>query len=115
MFDRDQAISDYSDMYKELHGVRPRGVDTSSWTEEKFEEVFRELAESLKICAEEDARAEQQAIAEFEDKVTELLSIGCRDRRTAVIWLAGSVNETDPNAVCWQFGLPYNYLDKDFV
>ena len=28
----EQARETYSDMYKDAYGMRPRGVDTSTWT-----------------------------------------------------------------------------------
>jgi hypothetical protein len=37
----------YWDMYKDAYGVRPRGVDTSSWTVEDFEEQFKMLGQVI--------------------------------------------------------------------
>jgi hypothetical protein len=39
----EQMASQYWDMYKDAHGIRPRGIDTSSWTEADFNKEFEEL------------------------------------------------------------------------
>ena len=33
----EQLQSIYWDAYKDAHGIRPRGIDTSTWTVEDFE------------------------------------------------------------------------------
>jgi hypothetical protein len=43
MTELEQMQCQYWDMYKDAYGVRPRGVDTSSWTVEDFEEQFKIL------------------------------------------------------------------------
>lgn len=43
MTELEQMQAMYWDMYKDAYGVRPRGVDTSSWTAEDFEEQFKIL------------------------------------------------------------------------
>ena len=40
MSELEQARCIYSDMYKEVYGVRPRGVDIGTWTMEEFERQF---------------------------------------------------------------------------
>ena len=37
----------YWDMYKDAYGVRPRGIDTSSWTEDDFTSEFARLSEII--------------------------------------------------------------------
>ena len=32
----EQLYSIFWDMYKDAHGVRPRGINTDSWTESQF-------------------------------------------------------------------------------
>jgi hypothetical protein len=43
----EQAQSIYWDMYKDAYGVRPRGVDTSTWTLEQFEDEFEGLGVAI--------------------------------------------------------------------
>lgn len=44
----EQYQATYWDFYKEVFGIRPRGVDTSSWTEADFEREFQSLAVAAK-------------------------------------------------------------------
>ena len=43
----EQARELYWDMYKDAYGVRPRGVDTSTWTLEQFEAEFEGLGVAI--------------------------------------------------------------------
>lgn len=47
MSELERARCIYSDMYKEAYGVRPRGVDTSTWTMAEFERHFAGLQSVL--------------------------------------------------------------------
>ena len=40
----EQAQCQFWDMYKDAYGVRPRGIDTTSWTLEQFDAEFETLA-----------------------------------------------------------------------
>jgi hypothetical protein len=37
----------YWDMYKDAYGIRPRGIDTSNWTEEAFVKEFDHLGRTI--------------------------------------------------------------------
>ena len=54
MSDLEQAQSIYWDMYKDAHGVRPRGIDTSTWTLQDFQQEFASL--EVVIKREEEQR-----------------------------------------------------------
>jgi hypothetical protein len=47
MTELDKMQAMYWDMYKDAYGVRPRGVDTASWTVEDFEEQFKMLGQVI--------------------------------------------------------------------
>jgi hypothetical protein len=108
----EQMACQYWDMYKDAYGVRPRGIDTSSWTEADFYTEFEALAKV--IDAEEIARkqAEAQAIVDFEDRVTNLMHTGTnRDRVIAWLMDAEGANG-DFEYFCFTQGLPYGYFRK---
>jgi hypothetical protein len=44
----EQYQCQYWDMYKDAFGIRPRGTDTSSWTEQDFEKEFEYLADAIR-------------------------------------------------------------------
>ena len=109
----EQYASIYWDMYKDAFGIRPRGIDTSAWTEADFLAEFKELGEV--IDREEIARksAETKAIELFERRVAELISVGAKDYEMAMRWIH-EAEETngDNDYLAYTLGLPYQYFRK---
>jgi hypothetical protein len=113
MSDLEQAQCQYWDMYKDAYGVRPRGVDTSTWTLADFDAEFQLLGEIIK--QEDIARkaAETEAIDRFEQHVTNTICMGARDRETALRWIMDASNANgDWEYLCYDLGLPYHYFRK---
>ena len=113
MSDLEQAQCIYWDMYKDAYGVRPRGIDTSTWTLQDFQQEFASLQEV--IVREEANRqvAEKEAIAKFEQHVTNTICMGARDRETALRWIMDASNANgDWEYLCYDLGLPYQYFRK---
>ena len=106
----EQAQATFWDMYKDAYGVRPRCIDTSTWSLEDFEVEFKSLGEA--IDREDVARKEAQAraIVEFEERVTNLMHTGT-NRERVIAWLmdAESANG-DFEYFCYTQGLPYQYF-----
>lgn len=109
----EQMACQYWDMYKDAYGVRPRGIDTSTWTESEFEAEFAQLA---RVIEQEDVArkaAEAEAITKFEQHVTNTICMGARDRETALRWIMDASNANgDWEYMCWDLGLPYQYFRK---
>ena len=113
MSDLEQAQCIYWDMYKDAHGVRPRGIDTSTWTMQDFQLEFASLQEV--IVREEANRqvVEKEAVAKFEQHVTNTICMGARDRETALRWIMDASNANgDWEYLCYDLGLPYQYFRK---
>ena len=113
MSDLEQAQCQYWDMYKDAYGVRPRGVDTSTWTLADFDAEFQLLGEIIK--QEDIARkaAETEAIEKFEKHVTDTICMGARNRETALRWIMDASNANgDWEYLCYDLGLPYHYFRK---
>jgi hypothetical protein len=113
MSDLEQAQCIYWDMYKDAHGVRPRGIDTSTWTMQDFQQEFASLQEV--IVREEANRqvAEKEAVDKFEQHVTNTICMGARDRKTALRWIMDASNANgDWEYLCYDLGLPYQYFRK---
>lgn len=109
----EQAREIYWDMYKDAYGVRPRGVDTSSWTLETFIKEFAYL--NVVIEREETARkeAEKSATVVFEQRVQSLIDAGAKDRATALRWIHEAEDtQGDDEYLCYTLGLPYQYFRK---
>ena len=111
----EQARETYWDMHKDAYGFRPRGVDTTDWTEADFEAEFKVLAQVIE--REEIARKEAQAeaIIKFEDSVTNLMHTGT-NRERVIAWLMDAEGANgDFEYFCFTQGLPYGYFKKTRV
>lgn len=109
----EQAQSIYWDMYKDAHGVRPRGVDTSSWTLSDFEAEFVVLGQDIEAGEKVRKAAEANSIFSFEKRVSDLMFSGAKDRATAMRWIHEAEGTMgDDEYLCYTLGLPYQYFRK---
>ena len=112
----EQYACTYWDMYKDAYGVRPRGIDTSTWTEADFEREFVQLGVTI---AEEDRQrkeSEERAAHDFEMRVLGLLQSGAKDREMALRWVhEAEGSDGDDEYLCYLVGLPYGYFRKETV
>ena len=108
----EQAQCTYWDMYKDAHGYRPRGVDTSTWTLEDFEQEFASLGSVIQREEADRKTAEAQAIVKFEDRVTSLMHTGA-SRERVIAWLMDAEHANgDDEYFAFTQGLPYSYFRK---
>jgi hypothetical protein len=107
----EQYACTYWDMYKDAYGVRPRGIDTSSWTEADFEAEFVSLSKVIEQESKAREAAEEVAMHEFEMRMMDLLRSGAKDREMAMRWIH-EAEETngDDEYLCYTLGLPYRYF-----
>jgi hypothetical protein len=109
----EQYACQFWDMYKDAYGVRPRGIDTSAWTEEQFEAEFVSLSKVIE--QEEIARkaSEEKAEHDFEMRVLGLLQTGAKDRAMALRWIHEAEGSNgDDEFLCYLVGLTYGYFRK---
>jgi hypothetical protein len=109
----EQMASQYWDMYKDAHGIRPRGIDTSSWTEADFNKEFQELNLISELNCRQRREDEQVAARKFESRVKELMEIGAKDREMAMRWIHEAEGSNgDDDYLCYLVGLSYGYFRK---
>jgi hypothetical protein len=109
----EQYSSIYWDMYKDAFGIRPRGVDTSAWTEADFQAEFKELGEIIDRKEIERKGSEAKSIELFERRVAELISIGAKNYEMAMRWIHEAEDTNgDNDYLAWTLGLPYQYFRK---
>jgi len=109
----EQMQCQYWDMYKDAYGVRPRGVDTSGWTEEVFMAEFELLGKVIE--QEEIARKESEASAavRFEAQIDSLIAAGAVSREAALKWIhEAEGSDGDDEYLCFLLGLRYGYFRK---
>ena len=108
----EQAQCTYWDMYKDAYGVRPRWIDTTKWTLEQFEAEFASLATAIEQADIQRKNAEVEAIAKFEDSVTNLMHTGT-NRQRVIAWLMDAEGANgDFEYFCFTQGLPYKYFKQ---
>ena len=108
----EQMQCQYWDMYKDAYGVRPRGIDTSSWTEADFEAEFEVLGRAIQQEEADRKEREAKAIVDFEDRVTNLMHTGT-NRERVIEWLMDAEGANgDLEYFCFTQGLPYGYFRK---
>ena len=109
----EQYACQYWDMYKDAYGIRPRGIDTSAWTQEQFEAEFRQLGMTIADNDRERKEAEERAMHEFEMRMQGLLMSGAKDRDMALRWVHEAEGSNgDEDYLCYLIGLPYGYFRK---
>jgi len=109
----EQYSSIYWDMYKDAFGIRPRGIDTSAWTEADLLAEFKELGEIIDREEKIRVQAQENAIFSFEKRVDDLIFSGAKDRATAIRWVHEAEDTRgDDEYLCYTLGLPYMYFRK---
>ena len=112
MSELEQAQCTHWDMYKDAFGVRPRHLDTSEWTLEKFEAEFEILGRVIAEAELERKNIEAEAIVNFEDRVTNLMHTGT-NRERVIAWLMDAEGANgDYEYFCFTQGLPYTYFKQ---
>ena len=112
----EQYACQYWDMYKDAYGVRPRGIDTSGWTEDQFEAEFVSLAKTIDENYKEQLAREEVAKHDFEMRMLSLLQTGATDREMAMRWIHEAEGSNgDDEYLCYLLGLPYRYFIKEAV
>ena len=109
----EQYACQYWDMYKDAYGVRPRGIDTSTWTEADFEQEFASLGSVIQREEADRKVAEDKAMHDFEMRMQTLMMTGAKDRATAMRWIHEAEGSNgDDEYLCFLLGLPYMYFRK---
>ena len=121
MFDREETINYIWDVYKSIHGIRPRHMKFSEMDDEQLRLQARILAHELKISMEETDREVAEAEAKFEamiQDITECGGIGGSpiNRSTALRWIADERRSTiEIEQLLWEHDLIYSRKFEAYV
>jgi hypothetical protein len=111
------AQGEYSDLYKDVHGFRPRySIDVEwnsiEWLDIQCSNLYVELQE---VMASEEI-IEKESIVKFEAQVNEIINTGAGNRETALRWLLDAEEDeyakNDKDFYCFKNGLPYGYFNE---
>ena len=112
----EQYACQFWDMYKDAYGSRPRGIDTTDWTEAEFEAEFVQLSKTIDANYTEQLAQEEVAKHDFEMRMLSLLQTGAKDREMALRWIHEAEGSNgDDEYLCYLLGLPYRYFIKETV
>jgi hypothetical protein len=110
----EQYACQFWDMYKDAYNVRPRGIDTTSWTEAQFEAEFVQLGKVIEANYKDQLESEAKAIERFETQVQSYIESGAKDRAPAIRWFHEAEGRNgDAEYLCFLLGLPYRYFVVD--
>jgi len=122
MTEREQLECTHYEMHKDTFGFRNHSYDYSIVSDEELQADMARMAIRMEEDAAEEKRIEEAAIARFEAKLSDIQATfadghcdGSRAR--ALQWLLESLGEErflhDADYACFEFGLPYGYLNKE--
>lgn len=110
-----------SDLYKDVHGFRPRGSFVNVWAKSSEEEkqiIFDELCSQLEEVMAEESRQKDLAVQEFIQILANTIIYGAGDRKTALRWMTQSekfYNEQDVEHWVWNQGVLFTDYGKALV
>ena len=106
----------FSDLYKDVHGFRPRYITFSSI--EEFDARYTELCAELSMQIEEDKVRQSANLEAFAQRIQETMELCNCDQRRAVEIIADAEGELDeykwygPERLEWLFDLKYGSIKQ---
>ena len=109
---RATAEAVYWDLYKDAYGFRPRGINTSKWTLNQFDEEFARLEQIIHENYLREQAEDLKAIAAFENLVRDRINDDPSLTRQAIINELHAKHDTDGDyqLLCYVMHLPYGYF-----
>lgn len=101
-----ELVNLYWDMYKDVHGIRPRWMKLDEMSIEELEGELLILGRSAAIIWEAEAKAQKEAAEKFEQQVA---STGV-DRETAIRWIMQAEDVDTLEDLEFQRNLPFGYF-----
>jgi hypothetical protein len=103
----------FSDLYKEVYGVRPKHHEYNDAADPRKQEIWEDLIVLHEAEIVESARQELDAQRQFELRVTQAQKMGAGDRDTAIRWIldADCIEAHNGTSVCYYFGMNYMFAD----
>jgi hypothetical protein len=104
-----ELASTYSDLYKDVHGFRPRGM--GELTIDQYHSEIDWLQQELTKQVEEERITQQQNIIQFEERINNTIQRGAGDRSTALRWIhQAEGTDGDNDYLCFTLNIPYGYI-----
>ena len=108
----DELVAILSDMYKDVHGFRPRHYNYSQMTEVDLQAEISQLSVELDEHLAAEAARREQSVRDFETAIANTIVLGAGDRETAIRWLQSAVGNTLGECE-YHYNLPRGYLGQE--
>ena len=120
-FKRSDVLSWISDLYKDVHGVRPRYINFNEWSDGELEVYTDKLIAQLKENEEQERLQEKANVKGFQDQVQKTIELGAGNRKTALKWLFSSeeydqgeyITEWDVDGFLYNQGIIHSDFGKE--
>ena len=110
---KEQLQSIHWDLYKDVHGIRPRWMPYAEMSVEALEEEINSLQGQLEAVMANEAVAYNEAAAAFEQRVQQTIALGAKTRETAIAWIVDAEDvQGDYEFLCYKLGLRYGYFKE---
>jgi hypothetical protein len=105
--EKDQLAAYISDIYKDLHGFRPRHYNLNEMSLEEVRGVYESLCKESEEEFEREERYNADSLAKFQRELLEYQEVyGARSEIDAIIWMMdGECFEVDTRYQCWRWDI----------
>jgi hypothetical protein len=85
--EKDECLMWISDLYKDVHGFRPRGYNWDAFSFQELTDFVNDLSDQADQEREYERKQAQLAEVEFNKRIQEVIDLGAGDRETALRWM----------------------------
>ncbi|MAZ31198.1 MAG: hypothetical protein CMP57_03785 [Flavobacteriales bacterium] len=85
--EKDECLMWISDLYKDVHGFRPRGYNWDAFSFQELTDFVNDLSDQADAEMERERRDAEDAAEFFNKRVQEVIDLGAEDRETALRWM----------------------------
>ncbi len=105
-----------SDLFKDVHGFRPRHM-AEWWTPADLEAEYDRLQAELKVVMDNEKKAQEEALVRFDELIQETINYGAADRETAIRWLMDAEGvdiayKQEVEHFFWKYGLSWEIISE---
>jgi len=107
--EEEQLLTEISDVYKDIHGFRPRSVLNGKSVED-LRSFLADLHTEAEATFIRNKQAQLSNVADFEELIKSTRAICSCDRSSAVRFLMDAEEDPDVEYIEFVYNLPYGYL-----
>tara|TARA_Y100000034_G_scaffold103366_1_gene128853 strand:- start:449 stop:892 length:444 start_codon:yes stop_codon:yes gene_type:complete len=85
--EKNETLMWISDLYKDVHGIRPRGYNFQEWSFDELTEFVNDLSAQAESDRKYEENMAKNAELEFNNRIQEVIDLGAGDRETALRWM----------------------------